>query len=165
MAFSDSMTPMIREDAADVACFILESGLFEAQHLPHTPFLVEHEGHIVLVDNAQQLLELPNDTVVMGQWPGKQRSDYFRFTVKVYKAYHEAGLIGKKDCSFQEIQATLIRRKEETERQLKRLRRDEVWQQFHAILAEGKYICLACDWDMFHCSFDTFLRKNCKKCA
>lgn len=146
MSFSISQAALIREDVHDVASFILESGLFEKEHLPHTPFLVEQEGRIILIDNAQELLKLPDETVVMGQWPGRNRSDFFRFQVKTYREYYNADLIGKKGLSIEEIEAGLLRQKEETDRKLDRVRRDKIWQYIHNRLDEGNYVCCHCNW-------------------
>lgn len=67
------------------------SGIFECEKLSHTPFLVfrivEDTVHVRTADNARTLLGYPDDTQVMGQWPGKKRSDYFRFTVGQYREY------------------------------------------------------------------------------
>ncbi len=146
MSYSLSNSPLIRDDQSDVATFIMESGIFEAEHLPHTPFLVQQEGQMILVANAQKLLDYPDETVVLGQWRGRNRSDYFRFTVGIFREYQQAGLIGKKRLTSEEVEARLIRQKEEAERKLDRLRRDKCWQQIHEMLSQGNFVCRSCGW-------------------
>ncbi len=73
------------------------SGIFECEKLNHTPFLVfVIEDTLVCVktvDNALALLDYPDETQVMGQWPGKKRSDFFRFTVGQYRKFITTGAV------------------------------------------------------------------------
>ena len=87
------MTTIILPGRTDTDDYFEISGIFELPKLIHTPFLAFSQTEDVLevhiVINARELLEYPNDTPVMGQWSGKWRSDFFRFTVGQYRAYLE----------------------------------------------------------------------------
>ena len=80
----------------DVDDFFKLSDVFTAERLNHTPLLVfiasEDTVQIRLLDRALDLLSLPDETPVMGQWRGTMRSDFFQFTVGQYRAYAEAAL-------------------------------------------------------------------------
>lgn len=75
----------------DTQDFFEKSDMFDGGRLVHNPFLVfEERGEdieIALVYSSYKLLDYPDDTKVMGQWPGKWRSDWFRFTVGEYKDF------------------------------------------------------------------------------
>lgn len=78
--------------------FFKLSGSLESNNLAHNPFLVfalikksegeemESDGDILKVEvmhSAKEVAasEWPDDTQVMAQWPGKQRSDFFKMTI------------------------------------------------------------------------------------
>lgn len=73
--------------AGKEACsaYFEKSGIRYGQRLDHTPFVVFSEQKdavtVDIVDNAQDLITYPVDTKVMAQWAGRDRSDFFRFTV------------------------------------------------------------------------------------
>ena len=75
------------------------SGIRETRRLSHHPFLIFIEDKNVvrvdIVDNAKELLTLPDTTKVMAQWGGKYSSDFFQFTVADFRKYIE--LNPKKD--------------------------------------------------------------------
>jgi hypothetical protein len=73
----------IRHDGLDR--FFAQSGVLDAES-PHQPFLilfVRADGLVVV--SAQPRLELvlalPDETMLLRQWTGRARSDFFRFTV------------------------------------------------------------------------------------
>lgn len=61
------------------------------QPLAHSPFLVfEREPgtvRVLVVHSTSELEAFPADTLVLTQWPGKQRSDWFWFLVEDYRAW------------------------------------------------------------------------------
>ena len=91
------MTKVITTGRSDIAGLFIKSGLFDNSKLVHTPFLVfkprntniDEEGviEVHLVFTSSELLNLPDSTEVMAQWPGKWRSDWFHFKVEDYRAY------------------------------------------------------------------------------
>jgi hypothetical protein len=48
-----------------------------------SPFIVLQPGEVRAVDNVFNLLNsgIPEDTEILHTWPGKYRSDVFRFTI------------------------------------------------------------------------------------
>lgn len=84
------LTTVARKDLRD---YFAISGVFTEKKLTHTPFLVfevdENNNHInvMIVDSAVELLEYPDNIMVMGQWTGKWRSDFFEFTVGDYRKF------------------------------------------------------------------------------
>jgi hypothetical protein len=80
----------------DVDDFFRLSDVFTAERLNHTPLIVfitsDDSIQVRLLDHVHDLLALPDDTPVMGQWRGAMRSDFFQFTVGQYRAYTEAAL-------------------------------------------------------------------------
>lgn len=87
----------------DVDEFFKLSDVFTAERLNHTPLLVfiatEDAVQVRLLDHAHNLLSLPDETSVMGQWRGTMRSDFFQFTVGQYRAYAEAALAPLKSAT------------------------------------------------------------------
>src|SRR5438128_7955125 len=75
----------------DIEAFFKESGVFESERLTHHPFLAFVEDdeaiRVKIIENPHTLLSLPDETLVMGQWPGNWRSDYFQFTVAQYRQH------------------------------------------------------------------------------
>lgn len=61
------------------------SEITETKKLTHHPFIVfTEEGTDVtveIVENYSKLMEYPDNTKVMCQWPGQWRSDFFQFCV------------------------------------------------------------------------------------
>lgn len=75
--------------------FFEKSGIRTKKKFKHHPFIAfvrSREGDVTVkvVDTAEALIGLPKRTKVMGQWPGKTRSDYFAFTVGKLQEYIEA---------------------------------------------------------------------------
>lgn len=67
-----------------------------APDLKHNPFLAvrvemggtgAHTVRLEIIRNARALLDLPDDTPVMVQWPGQFRSDWFHFTVRDFRTH------------------------------------------------------------------------------
>jgi hypothetical protein len=87
-----------RRDIADY--FSLHVG--KTGKLPHSPLLVFQRSEagvsVEIVLKPVELMGYPDDTPVMGIWPGQWRSDYFQFTVGEYRAFFE-GLDGGKRVS------------------------------------------------------------------
>lgn len=75
----------------DVNAYFKSSGIREYKDLAQTPLLIfrrEVDGfRVEVVRRPALLLDLPDDTPVMGQWAGQHRSDFFQFTVGQFKAY------------------------------------------------------------------------------
>jgi hypothetical protein len=69
----------------DVADYFEKSGIRDWKKLTHTPLLVfltrDESIEVRIIDKPVELLALPDDTPVMGQWKGEWRSDFFQFTV------------------------------------------------------------------------------------
>jgi hypothetical protein len=88
------MTKIILDGRVDIDAFFKRSGIFDSEWLNHTPLLVfiasETSVTVRIVNKPNELLSLPDDTPVMGQWRGKHHSDYFKFTVGQYRPYAEA---------------------------------------------------------------------------
>ena len=59
--------------------------------LTDTPLLVflssEDKVEVRIVDKPGALLSFPDNTLVMGQWRGQWRSDYFQFNVGKYRIF------------------------------------------------------------------------------
>jgi hypothetical protein len=87
----------------DVDEFFKLSDVFTAERLNHTPLIVfivtEDTVQVRLLDHARDLLSLPDETSVMGQWRGTMRSDFFQFTVGQYRAYVEVALAPLKSAT------------------------------------------------------------------
>lgn len=88
------MIKIILDGRKDIGDFFKISGVFDSERLTHTPFLVftasEVSVTVRIINKPNELLSLPDDTPVMGQWPGQYRSDYFQFTVGQYRTYDQA---------------------------------------------------------------------------
>ncbi len=63
--------------------------LFEGRDRLH-PFLVLHEDTIIICDSIAKVKRCDDDDLVLKQWPGKYRSDWFYMTAGQFK-----GLGGK----------------------------------------------------------------------
>lgn len=78
----------------DVADYFKSSGIRAYKVLSQTPLLVFHDEldgvRVEVVRRPVALLDLPDDTPVMGQWQGKHSSDFFQFTVGQFRAYVDA---------------------------------------------------------------------------
>jgi hypothetical protein len=88
------MIKIILDGRVDIDAFFKRSGVFDSEWLSHTPLLVftasETSVTVRIINKPNELLSLPDDTPVMGQWRGEYRSDYFQFTVGQYRLYAEA---------------------------------------------------------------------------
>jgi hypothetical protein len=75
----------------DIDEYFKLSGVFESERLTHNPLLVfiteQDAVNVRIVDKPTDLLSFPDETPVMGQWPGQWRSDFFQFTVGQYHQY------------------------------------------------------------------------------
>ncbi len=75
----------------DIEAYFAKSGIRSTRKLEHHPLLIfiEKEGkvRVEIVDSASRLLDYPNETPVMGQWPGQWRSDFFQFTVGEFRDF------------------------------------------------------------------------------
>jgi len=79
-----------RSDPDDVAeMFRLHLRPAADQVRVHWPFLVFLAADLQasVVETEQELLALDDAAVVYVQWPGKFRSDFFRFTLGQYKTW------------------------------------------------------------------------------
>ena len=80
---------------SDIKDLITKSGIFDSMKLVHNPFLVfqvlpgevEDVVEVKIVKIPSELLNFPDDTEVMVQWPGQTRSDFFHFKVINYKEF------------------------------------------------------------------------------
>lgn len=85
-----------RSDAVDL---FTKSGIFKGQKLDHHPFLafiptkvmdgnveIDHL-EVKIIKTSTEMLQLPDETDIMVQWPGQYRSDFFRFKVGDYKNF------------------------------------------------------------------------------
>lgn len=79
-----------RKDLADY--FKLHVG--KQGKLPNSPLLAfRHTDSGIAVEiviKPEELLSLPDETPVMGIWPGQWKSDYFQFTVRDYREFYRA---------------------------------------------------------------------------
>lgn len=60
------------------------SGILRFKRLQHTPFLAfigSDPVKVQIIESADKLLNLPDETPVMVQWSGQWRSDFFQLTV------------------------------------------------------------------------------------
>jgi hypothetical protein len=76
---------------SDLDNFFKSSGIFGSTKLSHTPFLVfvpnGEKIEVVIEQYAKDLLNYPDGTKVMAQWPGQWRSDFFHFTIGDYRRH------------------------------------------------------------------------------
>jgi len=88
------MTKIILDGRKDIDAFFEHIDVFNSERLTHNPFLIfiasEASVTVRIINKPNKLLSFPDDTPVMGQWPGQYRSDYFQFTVGQYRPYAEA---------------------------------------------------------------------------
>jgi hypothetical protein len=60
---------------------------------------IEPEGDVPvgmsIVSNSNELLEFPDETKVMAQWPGYWESHWFQFTVGQWREYYNIHIKGK----------------------------------------------------------------------
>ena len=95
------MAKIVTTGRTDLEAYFSRSGVFSSDRLRHTPFLAfiegEEEIQVRLVYRATDLLLLPDDTPVMGQWTGRWDSDFFQFTVGQYRKYRETGEVPPMD--------------------------------------------------------------------
>lgn len=88
----NTVTPTLVLDGANEGerLFGKYIGLY-ATDLPHNPFItfttVGSEIRNRIVYNIVELLEMPDETQVLVQWPGQHRSDFFNFTVQEARSY------------------------------------------------------------------------------
>lgn len=80
-----------RKDIADY--FRMHIG--RGSKLVHSPLLAFKEEptcvSVEIIIKPVELLALPDETKVMGIWPGQWRSDYFQFTVGEYRTFYNGG--------------------------------------------------------------------------
>lgn len=73
--------------------FFEKSGIRTKKKFKHHPFIafIRKDGKVTVnvIDTPEALVSLPRRTKVMGQWPGKTRSDYFAFSVGKLRDYIE----------------------------------------------------------------------------
>jgi hypothetical protein len=74
----------------DLEDFFRMSGVLSASTLNHSPILAfvadEHRVTVRILTSAKEAVALPSDTPLMAQWPGRWRSDFFRFTAGELRA-------------------------------------------------------------------------------
>jgi len=70
---------------ANASAYFERSGIRYGDKLNHNPFLVFEEDskniNVKIVNTISDLVKYPSRSKVMAQWPGKQKSDFFKFTV------------------------------------------------------------------------------------
>lgn len=80
--------PGIRKDLED---FFRISGIRQVQERKHNAILViDEKNKTITVEKSPERLisgAYDEDTDVLCQWPGKFRSDFFKFTIKEFKDY------------------------------------------------------------------------------
>ncbi len=80
------MVQIVTAGRKDVDEFFKLSDVFTAERLNHTPLIVfiatEDAVQVRLLDHARDLLSLPDETPLMGQWRGTIRSDFWQGGVK-----------------------------------------------------------------------------------
>lgn len=79
MEFTDESFSGIRHDALDK--FFQLSGATGVEEQVHLPYIIFTEQGVSLCFWLSELVQMPRETWVMRQWPGKMRSDFFRFQV------------------------------------------------------------------------------------
>jgi hypothetical protein len=88
------MIKIILDGRKDVNDYFKISGVFESERLNHTPLLAliasEDTVTVRIIDKPVELLDLTDETPVMGQWKGQWHSDFFQFTVGQYREYVES---------------------------------------------------------------------------
>ena len=71
--------------------FMEVSGVRSTRYRTHNPFLILESGKrdmkVVIEDKVQRIPDYPKNAVVLVQWAGKWRSDFFQFTVKDFVDY------------------------------------------------------------------------------
>lgn len=83
-------TKSIRQDCEDYFAFITNEAPDCGNRPPYLLlFAEEYELKIKAERNLQSVLEYPAGTMVIANWPGKKRSDYFVFDVYQLKEYIE----------------------------------------------------------------------------
>lgn len=87
------MTSLIFNLLDDVEAFFDDSGAFEAGTVEFAPFLVFIvDGDTVAINDVYEpatLLELPDDTPVVGMWAEDYAVEYYHFTVGQYKRHRD----------------------------------------------------------------------------
>jgi hypothetical protein len=78
----------------DVEDYFKRSGVFDADRMEDTPFIVylvrDDEIVVELVHSPAKLVTYPDDTPVMSQWVTDEISDFFQFTVGQFKQHRDA---------------------------------------------------------------------------
>jgi hypothetical protein len=92
----------VRHDTADL--FRMPLG-----HPPWmmTPCIVQVDGEWKSIRHPDLLLHLPDDTEVLCPWPGKARTDVFRFTVGEFRAAAEFEATLEREAAFTFAKPTL----------------------------------------------------------
>lgn len=74
------------ENEKSKTAYFEKSGIRFGERLKHNPFIVFRESDdkvtVEVVDNAKDLIKLPNKTRVIAQWRGNNQSDFVQFTVE-----------------------------------------------------------------------------------
>lgn len=82
---SESDINVVSAARDDMRHFFGKAPNFTKASNPHTPFLVFSRGQnlvqIKFEENPRSLLDYPGDTLILAQWSGEFRSDYFQFKV------------------------------------------------------------------------------------
>lgn len=77
---------VITAGRSDFKDFFEKSGVFKQERQMHHPFLVftntrDYDIKVTVITSLKNLLRFADSTPVMAQWPGVNRSDFFKFTV------------------------------------------------------------------------------------
>ena len=87
------MVKVVLDGRTDTDDYFKRSGVFDSERLNHTPLLAfivsEDIVSVRIINKADELLSLDDETPVMGQWRGEWHSNFFQFTVGKYRLYRE----------------------------------------------------------------------------
>lgn len=73
-------------------------GIDNPSHYPVIALLIDNgKPTATPLSNKDEVLNLPDETVCMGQWAGENRSDFFEFTAKEYKDFNEVAKQARKE--------------------------------------------------------------------
>ena len=75
----------------DYKAYFSKGPILQHHTLNHSPllaFIVEgNELEVMIIKHPKEVGYLPDDTPIMGQWPGNWRSDFFQFNAGDFKEY------------------------------------------------------------------------------
>ena len=78
----------VREDLNSYFETWISTPNFKSAHHPFLVFTKVKGGiEVLVIEAVKHVLEYPDTTVVMNQWPGQWSSHFFKFTVGELKAY------------------------------------------------------------------------------